>query len=249
MARSGHASALQERRLNHGHQTLPSGISAFPVARASEHHRSILQKMPELWSDFSDRGLPEARAGHCDRSVTFHGDLSEGTAGSKTSSAPSSAKSGRVLFVGCAEFNMDGRVHTAGEMDRLMLHAASSKYPCSRPATFDEYAEGAILGLPPRNNTGLDVVFVGPGATGCELFHTNTLGAQKVIVPPGDAFDGTWGTASFFGRKCVLCVHPVERVKRQRSLAQFGLARSSIGQSGGLKRAGSLVSLSDKSKC
>uniref|UniRef100_A0A7S4V1H5 Uncharacterized protein n=1 Tax=Alexandrium monilatum TaxID=311494 RepID=A0A7S4V1H5_9DINO len=248
MARSGHGSALQERRLNHGLQTLPSGIPAFPVARGSEHHRSFLQKMPELWSDFSDRGLPEARAGHCDRSTTFHGDLSQsrGPGTASRTGAAYSAKSGRVLFLGCASFEMDGRFHTAGEMDRLMLHAASSKYPCSRPATFDEYAEGAIMGLPARNNTGSDIVFAGPGGTGCELFHTNTLGAQKVVVPPGDAFDGTWGMASLFGRKCILCVHPVARVRRQQSLTQFGLARNSLGRSGELKRAGSWVSLTDK---
>eukprot|EP00438_Fugacium_kawagutii_P007921 Skav203703 [mRNA] locus=scaffold259:362240:390330:+ [translate_table: standard] len=49
-----------ERRLNVGLQTLPSGLSAFPVARQSIFHRSINQKMPELWSDFSDSGLPQA---------------------------------------------------------------------------------------------------------------------------------------------------------------------------------------------
>ena len=48
-----------------------------------------------------------------------------------------------------------------------------------------------IIGIPPipksfvklYNRSGRDVVFVGPGATGCELFHTNTLGgAQKCVV-------------------------------------------------------------------
>ena len=103
----------------------------------------------------------------------------------------------KLRFVGFAEFDMDGRVFTGGEMDRMMMNlgqmrvwhafplsariSASQKYPCSRPATFDEYAERCILGLPERNNSGRDVVFVGPGATGCELFHTNTLGAELRI--------------------------------------------------------------------
>jgi len=214
--------------------------------------------MPELWSDFSDKGLPEARVGPCEKTTMFHGDPSPNSSPDRmratTSSASfmhppaSSAKSGQVMFVGIAQFDMDGRMHTAGEMDRLMLHAANSKYPCSRPATFDEYAEGAILGLPDKNKTGQEVVFAGPGATGCELFHTNTLGAQKVIVPPGDAFDGTWAMASLFGRKCILCVHPIERVKRQQSLALFGQSRQSIGRSGGLRRAGSWAMLSDKAR-
>ena len=42
--------------------------------------------------------------------------------------------------MGFAEFDMDGRVFTGGEMDRMMMISASQKYPCSRPATFDEYA-------------------------------------------------------------------------------------------------------------
>lgn len=153
------------------------------------------------------------------------------------------------MFAGYAEFDMDGRAHTAGEMDRIMMMAAASKYPCSRPATFDEYAERRILGLPKTNTSGRDVAFVGPGATGCELFHTNTLGAQKCVVPPKDTFDGSWGTASLYGRKCVLCIVPMERMKRQQSLSQFGLLRSGLGEtSGRLRRAGSLSALSDKTQ-
>lgn len=243
MPKTGHGVATEERRLNAGLQTLPSGRSAFPVARHSEFHKSINQKMPELWSDFSDRGLPQARAGHDEKSTTFHGE-------SDTSkhASPSGARTGKVVFVGLAEFEMDGRIHTGGEMDRMMMHASAQKYPCSRPATFDEYSEKCILGLPERNSTGRDVVFVGPGATGCEIFHSNTLGAQKAVVPPGEMLDGTWGTASLYGRKTVLCVYPVERIKRQQSLTQFGLARSTIGKSGRLRRAGSLASLMDKTQ-
>lgn len=253
--RTGRCHALEERRLNHGLQTTLSGRSAFPVARTSVFHSSINQKLPELWSDFSERGLADARTGFDDKAARFHGDLhnSSPTAsvtlspmqsqlgGGTASSFPTTAR--HVVFAGFAEFDMDGRHHTAGEMDRLMLHAAASKYPCARPATLDEYVDKQISGLPKRNSSGRDVVFAGPGATGCELFHTNTLGAQKCIVSPGDPFDGSWGAASLYGRKCVLCVYPVERVKRQQSLTQFGLTRGSIGKEGRLKKAASLTAL------
>eukprot|EP00913_Durusdinium_trenchii_P001831 g1697.t1 len=247
---TGHGKGDLERRLNVGLQTLPSGFSAFPVARQSLFHRSINQKMPELWSDFSDSGLPQARAGPHQQIDRFHGDheLSR-------KAPPLSARPGKVVFVGFAEFDMDGRAFTGGEMDRMMMISASQKYPCSRPATFDEYAERCILGLPERNNCGRDVVFVGPGATGCELFHTNTLGPGQTddgrkpdvrfwcvdlsVVSPHDMFDGTWGNASLYGRKCILCVYPVQRLKKQQSLTQFGLARQTIGKSGRLRRAGS----------
>jgi hypothetical protein len=205
--------------------------------------------------------LPDARAGHDERSLSFHdgfhGDCTApglfkkignmaNTTGSFRSTVASRA--GQVVFVGYAEFDMDGRHHTAGEMDRLMALAAAQKYPCSRPATLDEYERGVILGIPPRNHSGKDIVFTGPGATGCELFHTNTLGVQKCIVSPGETLDGQTGAASYFGRKCCLCVYPLERVKRQQSLTQFGLARSTIGQSGRLRRAGSMTAISDNTK-
>lgn len=259
---------LEERRFNAGLQQLPSGRSVFPVARNSEFHRTINQRLPELWADFSDRALPEGRSGTHSKLLAFHGDsdpdldVRDGDfTGRPARQAPGALRAtatlavgqalrpGRVVFVGFAEFDMDGRLHTAGEMDRLMQHSASSKYPCSRPATFDEYAdEGgpAIVGLPQKNTSGRDIVFVGPGGTGCELFHTNTLGSQKCAVPPGEALDGTWGIASMYGRKTILCVYPIERVKRQQSLTQFGLCRNTVGPGGRMRRAGSLASLQDK---
>jgi len=165
MAQTGHGPALEERRLNSGLQFLPSGRSAFPVPRGSEFHRSINQSLPELWADFSDKGLPEARSGHHAQSVAFHGDVHSsfagltkstsltGTATSTRRPATHSAKPGVVVFAGFAEFDMDGRIHTAGEMDRLMVHASSSKYPCSRPATLDEYTSKFIHGLPASNTS------------------------------------------------------------------------------------------------
>jgi hypothetical protein len=187
---------------------------------------------------------------HEDRCHTFHGDSSPpGDVQDFGATQKSHASAGqKVLFVGYAEFDMDGRFHTAGEMDRLMQHAASMKYPCARPATLEEYVEELILGLPKKNLSGRDVVFVGLGASGCELFHTNTLYQQKCVVAPGDPFDGAWGAASLHGRKAILCVYPAQRVRKQQSLTQFGLARSAVGTSGRLRRAGSLSSLVDKTQ-
>jgi len=158
------------------------------------------------------------------------------------------ARAGQSVFLGFAEFDMDGRHQTAGEMDRMMQWAAGEKFPCARAATLDEYERGVILNLPQRNRSGKDVVFTGPGATGCELFHTNTLGAQKCIVSPGDTFDGQTGAASMYGRKCCICVYPAERVRRQQSLTQFGLARSTMGGTGRFRRSTSLAGLSDATK-
>lgn len=262
MSHSGHGRPDQERRLNHGLQHTTNGRALFPVPRNSMFHRSINQSLPELWSDFSDRGLPEARAGHDERTMSFHdGSHQECTApgmfkkgghmafrSTSPAHAMSASRAGQCVFVGYVEFDVDGRHMTAGEMDRIMQWAAAEKFPCARPATLDEYERGVILGLPQRNRSGKDIVFTGPGATGCELFHTNTLGAQKCIVPPGDTFDGQTGAASLYGRKACLCVYPAERVKRQQSLTQFGLARSTLSGAGRLRRAGSLAGLSDSTK-
>lgn len=262
MSHSGHGRPDQERRLNHGLQVTPSGRNVFPIPRNSAFHRSITQSLPELWADFSDKGLPEARAGHDERSVSFHdGSHADCTAPGlfkKTGhmayrSSPGwdsmqRSRAGQCVFVGFAEFDIDGRHQTAGEMDRMMQWAAGEKFPCARPATLDEYERGVIMGLPARNRSGKDIVFTGPGATGCELFHTNTLGAQKCIVSPGDTFDGQTGAASLYGRKSCICVYPAERVKRQHSLTQFGLARSTMSDRGRLRRAGSLAGLTDATK-
>jgi hypothetical protein len=260
---TGHpGTGLQERRFNAGLATLPSGRSPFPAPRRCEFHRTIGQRLPELWADFSDKAVHQGRAGVDSNLLSFHGDhpheqdmgltqkspglQATGSMTLKSKSPPKAPIPGSVVFVGYAEFDMDGRTFTAGEMDRLMMHSAVSKYPCARPATFDEYTDQAIVGLPKKNASGRDIVFVGPGGTGCELYHTNTLGSQKCAVPPGEALDGTWGLASMYGRKSVLCVYPVERVKRQQSLTQFGLCRATLDVRGRMKPSQSLTTLTDK---
>jgi hypothetical protein len=259
---TGHGRPDQERRLNHGLQHTPSGRSVYPVPRNSAFHRSINQSLPELWSDFSDRGLPDARAGHDEGAHGFHdGSHAHSTAPGRfakgghmysrsmsAAGAMATARTGQCVFVGFAEFDVDGRHQTSGEMDRIMQWAAGEKYPCSRPATLDEYERGVILGLPERNRSGRDIVFTGPGATGCELFHTNTFGSQKCVVSRGDTFDGQTGAASLHGRKCCICVYPVERMRKQASLTQFGLARHTTTKAGGFRRSNSLVGLTDGTK-
>ena len=46
----------------------------------------------------------------------------------------------------------------------------------------------------------------------------------------------------------MLCVYPVQRLKKQQSLAQFGLARRTVNRSGRFRRAGSLASLTDETQ-
>merc|ERR1719456_148347 len=131
------------------------------------------------------------------------------------------ARAAQSVFLGYAEFDMDGRHQTAGEMDRIMQWAAGEKFPCARPATLDEYERGVIMGLPQRNRSG------------------------KCIVPPGDTFDGQTGAASLYGRKACICVYPAERVRRQQSLTQFGLARSTVSGTGKMKKSNSIAGISD----
>jgi len=264
--RSGGKLLHKERRLNHGLQTLPSGLSAFPAPRNSDWHRNIGQSLPELWSDFSTRGHASGSAGHDEQSMTFHGTFgssggfgatsssgkvmqrlhSNGTTASSWPVTPQSQASEgvfsrRCVFAGYAEFDMDGLAHTGGEMDRMMMMAASAKFPCSRPATIDEYVDCAILNLPARNSTGRDIVFVGPRSTGCTIYHSNTLGAGKCFVPPGDDLDGTTGAVTLNGRKTIICVYPWDRVRRQPSLAQFGPRRRATEEQGRRKRASSVA--------
>merc|ERR1719456_869937 len=106
-----------------------------------------------------------------------------------------------------------------------MTLAASSKYPCSRPATFAEYSEGRILGAPLVNSSGTDVCFVGPGGSAKHPLAHGTLGHLKPVVMPGDKFDGSCQMAAMAGTKMVMCVYPMDRVRKQPSLATFGVGR------------------------
>ena len=66
----------------------------------------------------------------------------------------------------------------------MMWRAAASKFPCSRPALYDEYAEGRILGLPERNVAGAEVRAEGtarqqmpgsPGVAACHHYIKRTI--------------------------------------------------------------------------
>lgn len=244
-----------ERRFNNGLQTIPSGRNAFPVCRGNRFYKTISQSVPELWSDFSERGLPHEHPEQPrrDPDITQGGPFRDRknqtgssfhSSRSSPSKAPAFSPAQQCLYVGFAEWDMEGRLHTTGEMDRLMAVAAASKYPCARPATFEEYASLQIRGIPKDNGSGRDVAFVGPGSS-VDPSHANTLGSMKWVVPARDPFDGTATTSATFGRKCCLCVYPAARVEKQHSLTQFGLARSAAGPNGELRRARSWGGLMD----
>lgn len=258
-----HARVPPERRFNIGNQTLPSGKNAFPVARGNRFYRTLGQSLPELWSDFSDRGLPHE---HPEQHVGLDLSATQGSGFRDTGSrflstnrtnlnvtrgglSKGLAPAQRVYFVGFAEWEMDGRVHSAGEMDRLMALAAASKFPCSRPATFDEYSSMNIVGSPAVNVSGRDISFVGTGSC-CERSDSNTLGTKKWVVPARDPFDGTATTSATYGKKCCFCVYPAERMAKQHSLSQFGLARSaaSVEKEGRLRRVRTWAGIPDKTK-
>ena len=51
-----------------------------------------------------------------------------------------------AVFCGFVEWTMEQGCMTRGEMDRLMAAACAAKYPCSRPATYEEYISKAVVG-------------------------------------------------------------------------------------------------------
>jgi hypothetical protein len=131
-------------------------------------------------------------------------------------------------FIGFATFEQDGRALNHNEQEGMMWRAAALKFPCARPATYDEYGEGRILGLPERNVSGYEVVFGGPTSRGdAPAKHKGWVlgGYPKRCVLTGDPFDGQTEAASAFGRKAVLCVLPQRRLVRQPSLRLWGDAR------------------------
>lgn len=269
-----------ERRFNVGCQTLPSGKSAYPVARGNRFYTTIGQNLPELWADFADRGLPHTHpeqnigpgmdVGREDKGLfqKHREDMQGRSDGMQRSgfrdrlqstnrtnfsksggSSKGFAQAQKVVFVGFAEWEMDGRLHSQGEMDRLMAVAAASKFPCSRPATFEEYASMNIAGSPVVNVSGRDISFVGTGSC-CERGDANTLGTKKWVVPARDPFDGTATTSATFGKKCCMCVYSVARMEKQHSLSQFGLARTAASslQDGKLRRVRSWAGIPDKTQ-
>mmetsp|Transcript_18665 Transcript_18665/g.46605 ORF Transcript_18665/g.46605 Transcript_18665/m.46605 type:complete len:336 (-) Transcript_18665:481-1488(-) len=140
------------------------------------------------------------------------------------------------VFVGFVEWTMERAAMTRGEMDRLMYAACAAKYPCSRPATYEEYISHGIAGLPTINQTKFDVTFIGPGSEKLGpgvLDHKNTNFARKKIVFPGDRMDGSSGQieiddSSCWGRKACLAVVYNNRLRQQPSLKQFGLLRNTL---------------------
>lgn len=129
---------------------------------------------------------------------------------------------------------------TRGELDRLMVSACANKFPCSRPATYEEYISKSIGQLPKINRTKFDVCFIGPGSEKIgpgALDHKNTLFVRKKVVFPGERLDGSSGQievadSSLSGRKTCIAVVYSNRLIKQPSLKQFGLLRNTLKVNG-----------------
>merc|ERR1719188_2272382 len=106
-----------------------------------------------------------------------------------------------------------------------MWRCAADKFPCSRPATYAEYEEGRILGLPEKNTSGAEIVFTGKRGQGdAPSKHKGwKLGGHvKKCVLKDDPLDGSTQVGYAFGRRAVLCVVSARRLVRQASLRSFG---------------------------
>lgn len=140
------------------------------------------------------------------------------------------------VFVGFVEWNMERAAFRRGELDRLMIAACRAKYPCSRPATYEEFISHAITGLPAMNQTKFDITFTGPGSEKIgpgALDHKNTLFSRKKIIMPGERLDGSTGQieisdSSIWGKKACIAVVYSTRLQLQPSLRQFGQSRKTI---------------------
>jgi len=140
-----------------------------------------------------------------------------------------------VMFVGYAYWDMNGYLHTDKELDLSMQYAAHSKFPVSRPATYDEYNCETIAGLPTKNETGLEITFIGPDSNARgrgSLDHRNTLLQRKRAVLPKDRLDGSCSVGCIKGTKAIVCVYDIDRIKKQPSLTQFGYARMATDHKG-----------------
>lgn len=138
------------------------------------------------------------------------------------------------IFLGFADWTMEPGRMTRGELDRLMISACRSKYPCSRPATYEELISQAIIGLPEHNKTGLDIAFVGPGSevipAGGGGIESRSAFCRKKVVFPGDRLDKETSLSlnSLGGRKTCIAVQQLNRLSLQPSLRQFGAARKTL---------------------
>ncbi|CAK0909888.1 unnamed protein product [Prorocentrum cordatum] len=101
----------------------------------------------------------------------------------KSKPPPRAPRPGDVVAVGHAKFDMDGRTFTPGEMDRLMMDSAVSKYPCARPATFDEYTDQAIVGLPRKNEASARSCFCAQAALVASYTTRARSGARSAPCP------------------------------------------------------------------
>jgi hypothetical protein len=133
-----------------------------------------------------------------------------------------------VRFIGFTYFEQDGRALNHHEQESMMWRSAAMKFPCSRPASYQEYMDGRILGMPERNVSGCEIIFTGnPSRGDAPAKHKGWVlgGYPKRAVLKGDPLDGTTEIGSSFGRKAIVCVMPQRRLVRQPSLRTWGACR------------------------
>merc|ERR1719217_1836334 len=75
----------------------------------------------------------------------------------------------------------------------MMWRSAAMKFPCSRPASYQEYMDGRILGMPETNVSGCEIIFTGnPSRGDAPAKHKGWVlgGYPKRAVLKGDPLDG-----------------------------------------------------------
>ena len=142
--------------------------------------------------------LPADIKGELQLSILFHGTHIQGS--------PYRVRTGTLRFVGVASWNQNNQPYQ--EQWRLMDEACAAlpgAAPGCRAATWQEYVEGKIEGLPKVVPSGPYVLFTGPGSEG----QRNEFHCMKA-VGPGQPLDGTVTYNNLHtSTRCAVCVRYV----------------------------------------
>ena len=142
--------------------------------------------------------LPADIKGELQLSILFHGTHIQGS--------PYRVCMGTLLYVGVASWNQNKQPYE--EQWRLMDEACAAlpgALPGCRAATWQEYVEGKIEGLPNVVPCSDYILFTGPGSEG----RRDELHCMKA-VGPGKPLDGTFTSDSLHtSRRWAVCVRYV----------------------------------------